>query len=229
MSYYLPSYAKAIVPILYVVFGEKKMSKEQLREITLHLDDIQDLFADPDPGSDRYVSGMDYLYSEVRVHHRHEKFKVIIELPQEKITEGLLERTRTKIKRYCQFKVEQSHKELVVLRHQGVDALKTSIFVLVPCLVLGVIVTWLTQSGIAGIHGILEAVFIVIAAACVLGAGWVALWMPAEYFLYDGWSFQQDMRIYNQMADADIVINERGGKVSGHVGDTKVVQGSSQS
>jgi len=203
------------------------MSKEQLHEMTLHLDDIQDLFADPEPGSDRYVSGMDYLYSEVRVHNRHEKFKVNIELPQEKITEGLLERTRTKIKRYCQFKAEQSHKELVVLRHQGVDALKTSIVVLVPCLVLGVICTWLTQSGITGIHGILEALFIVIAAACVLGAGWVALWMPFEYFLYDGWPFQQDMRIYNKMADADIVISERKGEVPVHERDKEVVQGSS--
>jgi hypothetical protein len=196
------------------------MSKEQLHEMTLHLDDIQDLFADPEPGSDRYVSGMEYLYSEVRIYPRHEKFKVTIELPQEKITEGLLERTRAKIKRYCQFKAEQSHKELVVLRHQGVDALKTSIVVLVPSLVVGVICTLLAQSGI---NSILEALFIIIAAASVLGAGWVALWMPAEYFLYDGWPYQHDMRIYHQMADADIVIRARAGEVSAHLGDREVV------
>jgi hypothetical protein len=202
----------------------KKMNKDQLHEITLPLDDIQDLFADPEPGSDRFVSGMDYLYSEVRVRSRHEKFRVIIELPQGKITEGLLERTRAKLKSYCQFKFEQSHKELMALRHQGGDAIKTSIVVLVPCLVLGVICTWLTQSGITGIHGIVEALFIVLAAVCVLGAGWVALWMPFEYFLYDGWPFQQDMRIYNQMSDADFVIRERDGEVPAHVGDTEVVQ-----
>jgi hypothetical protein len=100
------------------------MSKELLREITLHLDDIQDLFADPEPGSDRHVSGMDYLYSEVRIYKRRDKFKVTIELPQEKLTEDLLERTRAKIKRYGQFKAEQSLKELIVLRRQGVAALK---------------------------------------------------------------------------------------------------------
>src|SRR5437867_13411884 len=111
------------------------MSKEQLHEITLQLDDIEDLFADPEPGSDRYVSGIDSIYSEVRVHTRvlkqPDKFKVTIELPQEKITEGLLERTSAKIKRYCQFKTEQSHKELIVLRHQGVDALRRSLVVAV--------------------------------------------------------------------------------------------------
>ena len=186
------------------------MSKEQLHEMTLHLDDIQDLFADPEPGSDRYVSGMDYLYSEVRVHSRHEKFRVTIELPQEKITEGLLERTRAKIKRYCQFKAEQSHKELIVLRHQGIEALRRSIWLALICAVLGIIATAWSQSGI---NSILEAVLLFIAAFCVLGAGWVAVWMPFEYFLYDGWPFQQDMSVYKQMADADFVIKERSGKV----------------
>jgi len=50
--------------------------------------------------------------------------------------------------------------------------------------------------------------------------------MPFEYFLYDGWPFQQNMRIYNQIADADIVIKAREGEVSEQLGDTEVVQGS---
>jgi hypothetical protein len=189
------------------------MSKEQLHEVTLHLDDIQDLFTDPEPGSDRYVSGIDYLYSEVRTHVRVLKpppnFKVTIELPQEKITEGLLERTRAKIKRYCQFKAEQSHKELMVLRHQGLDALRRSIWVALICVVLGIGATAYSQSGVTSV---LEAVLLFIVAFCVLGAGWVAVWMPFEYFLYDGWPFQQDMRVYHQIADADLVIRESRGE-----------------
>jgi hypothetical protein len=72
-------------------------------------------------------------------------------------------------------------------------------------------------------------VLLFIVAFCVLGAGWVAVWMPFEYFLYDGWPFQQNMRVYNQIADANIVINAHKGEVSEHVGDTEVVQGSSLS
>ncbi len=206
------------------------MSKEQLHEITLPLDDIQDLFADPEPGSDRFVSGMDYLYSEVRVHTRvlkqPDRYKLTIELPREKITEGLLDRTSAKIKRYCQFKAKQSHKELIVLRHQGLDALRRSIWVALICVVLGILATAWSQSGI---NSVLEAVLLFIVAFCVLGAGWVAVWMPFEYFLYDGWPFQLDMRVYNLIADADLVIKERSGEASAHVGDTKVVQGSSLS
>jgi hypothetical protein len=212
-------------------FGGKTMSKEQLHEITVPLDDIQELFADPEPGSDRHVSGIDSIYSEVRVHTRvlkqpDDRYKVTIELPREKITEGLLERTSAKMKRYCKFKAEQSHKELMVLRHQGLDALRRSIWVALICVVLGIFATAWSQSGI---NSVLEAVLLFIVAFCVLGAGWVAVWMPFEYFLYDGWPFQHDMRVYNLIADADFVIREHEGEVSAHERDTEVVQGSSLS
>jgi len=213
-----------------VKIGGKTMSEEQLREITLPLDDIQDLFADPEPGSDRFVSGMDYLYSEVRVHtrvlKRPDKYRVTIELPREKITEDLLERTREKIHRYCKFKAEQSHKEVIVMRHQGLDALRRSIWIALICVVLGMGATAWSQSGI---NSVLEAILLFITAFCVLGAGWVAVWMPFEYFLYDAWPFQLDKRVYSLIADAEIVIKESKGEVSEHVGDTKVVQGSSLS
>lgn len=206
------------------------MSEEQLREITLPLDDIQDLFADPEPGSDRFVSGIDYLYSEVRVHTRvlkqPDKYRVTIELPQEKITEDLLERTRVKIYRYCKFKAEQSHKEMIVLRHQGLDSLRRSIWVVVICAILGIGATAWSQSGI---NSILEALLLFITAFCVLGAGWVALWMPFEYFLYDGWPFQQNIRIYNQIADADIMIKARESEVSAQVKGKEALQSSNLS
>jgi hypothetical protein len=206
------------------------VSKEQFHEILLPLDDIQDLFADPEPGTERFVSGMDYLYGEVRVHTRvhtpPHRYKVTIELPREKITEDLLEKTSTKIQRYCQFKAEQNRKDLRVLRLQGWDALRRSLWVALIAVVLGIGVTAYSQSGV---NNVLEAVLLFIAAFCVLGAGWVALWMPFEYFLYDGWPFQQNMRIYHQIAEADLVISERGGEVSGNVGNTEVAQGSSLS
>jgi len=204
------------------------MSEEQLHEITVPLGDIQELFADPEPSSDRFVSGMDYLYGEVRIHTRvlkqAKRYTLTIELPREKISEGLLERTRAKIQRYCKFKAEQSHKELMVLRLQGLDALRRSIWVAMISVVLGIGATAWSQSGV---NSVLEAVLLFIVAFCVLGAGWVAVWMPFEYFLYDGWPFQQDMRVYNQIADANIVIKAHESEVSEHLGDTEVVRGSS--
>jgi len=186
------------------------MSTEQLRDVTVRLDDVQDFFVDPDPGSDRYVSGMEELYRAVKIHTRvltrPDKYQVRIELPLEKITDGLVEDLSAKIRRYCQFKAEESHQELLVLRHQGVDSVRVGVFVLVPSLVLGIICTWLSQSGI---NSVLQAMFLVVAVVFILSAGWVALWMPAEFFLYDTWPFQQDMRVYQQIAQADMMIGKR--------------------
>jgi hypothetical protein len=207
------------------------MSNELLHEISLPLDDIQELFTDPEPGSERFVSGMDYIYGEVRVHTRVYKrnddtYKVTIEVPKEKITDDLAEKTTAKIKQYCQFKAGQSQRELAVLRNQGLDALRRSIWVVVVCIILGTIATLLSQSGI---HNALQALFLFIAAFCVLGAFWVAVWMPFEYFLYDGWPFQLDGRVYNLISEADIVIKEREGEASVQTKGTEAVQSSNLS
>ena len=185
------------------------MSKNQLQEITLQLDDIQDLFADPEPGSERYVSGMDYLYSELKTssprERLHEKVKLTIELPREKITEGLVERTREKVKRYCRFKIEENHKELIALHHQGVSSLWMGLIVLLICLALAFTFTVVAQ---VGIHKLLAGLFQMGAVLFAASAGWVALWQPAEIFLYDWWPLRRDMRIYALIAEADLVIRE---------------------
>lgn len=184
------------------------MSKEQLHEMTLHLDDIQDIFADPEPGSDRYVSGIDYLYSEIKTHSPREKFKVTIVLPQEKITEALVEKTREKVKRYCRFKIEENQKELIAQRHERSYALWVGLTVLVVGLVLAGILTLIARSIEPSGINLLLAVLLAIAGQGFVVAGWVAMWQPVELILYDWWPFRRDIRIYKQIADADIVIRE---------------------
>src|SRR2546429_4059091 len=151
------------------------MSKEQLREITIHLNGIQDLFADPEPGSDRYVSEMDYLYREINTYSLREKFreklKVRIELPREQITEGLLERTRQKMKLYCQFKIEENQKALVALRHQGIASLWVGLTVLAICLVLA---GMFSLVGKFGGDNILLALLAISAEGVFIG-GWGAI------------------------------------------------------
>jgi hypothetical protein len=187
------------------------MRAEPARDLTVRLDDAHDLFADPDPDSDRAVSGIEELYRAVKVQtrvlvQRPNTYRVTIELPRAEITDGLGATIRARIKRYCERQIEQSQQELRTLRHQGIDSLWTGVFVLVPCLILSVLCTWLSQ---AGIHGLLQAALTVLAALFILSAGWVALWFPAEYFLYDTWPFQQDIRVYQQIAAAEVVIGAR--------------------
>jgi hypothetical protein len=186
------------------------MSAERQRTVTVRLTDVDELFEEPETDADRYVSGIEELYRAVKAQTRVVKqprsYQVRIELPFEQITDGLAEEVSAKLKRYCQFKVEESQQGLQTLRLQGLDSIRVGVFVLVPCLLLGVLCTWLSQTGI---NNVLQALFIVVAGVFVLSAGWVALWMPAELFLYDTWPFQQDIRVYQQIAAAEVVISER--------------------
>jgi hypothetical protein len=186
------------------------MSAKPTRAVTVRLDDVDELFAEPEIGAERYVSGIEELYravkTQTRVFKQPRSYQVTIELPLEKITDGLAEEVSAKIKRYCQFKIEESQQGLKTLRLQGLDSVRVGVLVLLPCLILGVLCTWLAQTGI---HNVLQALVIVVAAIFILSAGWVALWMPAEFFLYDTWPFQQDMRVYQQIADTELAIRKR--------------------
>lgn len=179
------------------------MSTQLFHEITLHLDDIRYLFADPEPGSGMFVSGIDYLYSEIKTYSWRDKFKVTIELPEERLAEGLAVRTRQQVKRYCHFKIEENHRELVALHRQGVASLWVGLAVLMVCVALAFAFTLVAQWGAGKILGALLQIVAVLFAA---SAGWVALWQPAEIFLYDWWPFRQDMRTYRQIAEAEIAI-----------------------
>ena len=92
--------------------------------------------------------------------------------------------------------------------------------------VLGMAASIYSQSGI---NSILEVIILFLVGFCVLGAGWVAVWMPFETFLYDGWPFQQNMRIYHHIAHAEVVIKERNGGEAAQVKDTETVRGTSLS
>jgi len=181
------------------------MRKEQVHEIALHLDDIKYLFADPGPDSDMFVSGLDYLYSEIKAYPRQEKFKVIIVLPQGNFSDDQDDKTRQKLKRFCSFKIEESRRELIALHRQGVAALLIGLVVLLTCVLLAFAFSLVAQSGV---NEILKALSQIITVLFAASAGWVALWMPAEIFLYDWWPFRQDMRIYKQIANADLIIRE---------------------
>src|SRR6516164_2234315 len=141
------------------------MSTELVRTVTVRLDDVDELFDGPEVGADRYVSGIEELYRAVKAQTRVFKppkpYQVTIELPLDQITDGLAEEVSAKIKRYCQFKIEESQQELKTLRLQGLDSVRVGALVLIPCLLLGVLCTWLAQTEI---NTVLQALVIVTAA-----------------------------------------------------------------
>src|SRR5690242_15576444 len=96
-------------------------------EVTVHLDNIRDLFAAPaeDPFSEsvRFVSGVELIKSELKPEmlKRETRTRTTIFLPGEAIEHDLAARIKDALNRYCQFKVRQNEKTIVALRR---DALK---------------------------------------------------------------------------------------------------------
>lgn len=183
------------------------MRTRPVRDITVRLSDARDFLAAPaDLGADRAAPGIEELYRAIKMHtraliQRPGAYRVTIELPRDKITDGLQLDMRTLIQRYCRIQTEQRRQDLRILRQQAIDSLWMSLIVLALCLILGGLATWLSQSGN---HGFLRVLVTAIATFFALSAGWVALWFPAEYFLYDPWPLKQDVRVYQQMAHADV-------------------------
>ncbi|HEY8324896.1 MAG TPA: hypothetical protein VIG77_10425 [Ktedonobacterales bacterium] len=188
------------------------MRTRPVRDIIVRLSDVQDFLEEPaNLGADRAEPGIEELYRAIKTHtraliQRPGAYRVVIELPPDKITDSLQLDMRALIQRYCKVQTEQRRQDLRILRQQAIDSLWRSLIVLALCLVLGGLATWLSQSG--G-HGFLRALVTAIATFFALSAGWVALWFPAEYFLYDPLPLKQDVRVYQQMANADVVISAR--------------------
>src|SRR6266702_107550 len=113
------------------------MTRENDYEITIHLDNIHDLFVVPtgDPFSEhlRFVSGVEFIKSELKPEmlQREARTRTTIFLPKEYIEHDLAGKIKDALNRYCQFKVRQNKKTIVALRRDALKALFLGILFLV--------------------------------------------------------------------------------------------------
>src|SRR5215472_12918334 len=100
------------------------MTRETSSEITLHLDDIHDLFTAPaiDPFSKaNFDSGIELLKSELTSHswRSEARGKIRIFLPKQSIEPDLAGKTTEALKRYYQFKIWQNKQTMIPLRRDA--------------------------------------------------------------------------------------------------------------
>jgi hypothetical protein len=93
-----------------------------VRDIIVRLSDVQDFLEEPaNLGADRAEPGIEELYRAIKMHtraliQRPGAYRVVIELPPDKITDGLQLDMRTLIQRYCKVQTEQRRQDLRILR-----------------------------------------------------------------------------------------------------------------
>jgi len=183
----------------------KPCMKLKSHEITVHLNDLSQLFTAPsgDPFSEEpsLVSGMDWILDELTPHTLGwgERTKTTIVLPKGSLDVNLVNKTSAAVKRYCKFKIRQNHHAIIALRWQGVKALQMSIPFLAGCLLMSAFL-----SGAALVPGFLGMLL----SNGLMIAGWVSLWRPMEIFLYEWWPYWRENQVYTHVMKMHIVVEE---------------------
>ena len=184
------------------------MNNEKLNEITLHLDDIHDLFTIPtsDPFSEkvRFVSGIDFIKTKIKPQLLRQggRIRTTIFLPKESkesIEPDLAEKTQAAVKRYCQFKIQQNAHAVGTLQWGALKALLVGIMFLTGGLLLSEFVD--------------TSVFLPRFLNTLLSDGfdiafWVILWRPVDFFLFDLTTYRREDQIYKHIMNMEIIIAE---------------------
>ncbi len=181
------------------------MTREKYSEITIHLDNVHDLFTTPtgDPFSAKanFVSGIELIKNEFKSRSwgLEERTSTTIFLPKESIEPNLAEKTKVALQRYCQFKVRQNKLAMTTLRRQALMALLVGVLFLVGGLYLTPFlgrVTALPPFLSAFISNGFDIAF------------WVILWRPVDFFLFELWPGWIEGRIYKNIMKMEINVSE---------------------
>jgi hypothetical protein len=181
------------------------MAREKDYEITVHLDNIQDLFAapagDPFSGNLRFVSGIDFIKSELKPEmlKREARTRTTIFLPGEAIDHNLAAKIKDALNRYCQFKVRQNKKTIVALRRDALKALFLGILFLACGDFLSALLAGTTFFP-RFLDTLLSDGFNI--------AFWVMLWRPVDFFLFDLSAYGRENKIYQWMMKMEITVSE---------------------
>jgi hypothetical protein len=179
------------------------MGRERRYDITLHLNDLAQFFAVPEPDpfdpQARFASGLETIMSELKPKALIRQVRATIVLPANQITPNAEARLREALARYCQHHMTQSRQDLISLRWQGIKALQNGILFLGSCLLLSALFEnaellpeWLRRFGGEGF----------------LIAGWVSLWHPMEILLYEWWPFSRQIQLHKRIMGMDIIFKE---------------------
>lgn len=167
--------------------------------IVIELDRVEDLFNAPsvDPFSGRFEqqSGIERLLEELRLRPRKSepKVRLVIRAP----TAVTSEQVQAAVRGYCASTASERRSELQRVRRSGRQVLIFGLAILAGCLLLsaGVKASQVLPEFVRGLFG--EGLVI---------AGWVSLWRPLEFLIFDPIPLRSDIRLYEQAGRTDIEV-----------------------
>jgi hypothetical protein len=179
------------------------MIKQKNFEITLHLDTMRDLFAQPteDFFSQRanFVSGIELIKSQLRSAPAGLQAKATIFLPKKSIEPDSARKIADALQRYCQFKLWQNAYTMAAFRREAFTALLIGIVFLAGGLLLSQFLDQIT---------FLPPFFSAFLSDGFNIAFWVILWRPVDFFLFELWPFWREKRLYRTIMHMQIAVCE---------------------
>jgi hypothetical protein len=173
-------------------------------DIDLHLEEIKHLFVDPELNPFAYqrlqISGAEEAANYLRTKKRKvDKIRLTIFLPGDQIEPDLQSRTADALSRYCDFKISEKQRQLEIERAAGWRGVTVGLIFSALCLL---VVLMIYRSGI--LHDVLLAVFVGFISILI----WMAIWTPAEAFLYGLQPYKLEIRTYKALKNAEVIIKD---------------------
>jgi hypothetical protein len=177
------------------------MAASKPYEIALRLDDLRDLFHEPefDPFQGRFnrLSGFDQILAELKPLSLRRPLRTTLLIPRTQVAEPSARVLSEVVRGYCDLQIGQIDKEMASLRWQGIKALQTGMLFLAACLLL--------SAFFGGLDSLPEFLRTFLSEGFLI-AGWVSLWHPTEILLYEWWPLWRDKQLYKRMWDMEIII-----------------------
>jgi hypothetical protein len=174
-------------------------------EIQLSLNNKEELFAEPtadpfDPDS-RYLSGIDEIVGELRLKPQDldKKSRLVVHLPQTVLKPDTKSSLTAALNRYCAAMIMENQQVIKELRVSSRRQAISSLIIVVAILLLTILLVTL----IPGLQAVSGAI-----AGFVGIAIWVIFWEPIYNYIYAWRPNQLDIRIFENLRDAELVIEE---------------------
>lgn len=178
------------------------MAEPNPQIISLSLSSAEEMFvlAPADLFSEyrNFMTGLEYCISVLRSGRSRGPVRIDMTLPPEQISEGLDQRVRRTLNRYCEFRISYNRRERRAVRLDGLYSLLLGF----PLVVVGFVLV-IVKSSIVGATG--NANLVVDSGGWVLV--WVGLWFPLDTLLFTPLAYGRENRVLKRLRTADVSVH----------------------
>ena len=144
-----------------------------------------------------FMTGLEYCISVLRSRRSGGPVKIDLALPADCISEGMDQRIRRTLGRYCDHRIEYNERERRATRLDGIF----SLWVGLPIVVLGFVLV-IIKGSIVGATG--NANLVLDTGGWVLV--WLGIWFPLDTLLFTPLSYGRENRALKRLRTADVFL-----------------------